>query len=109
MKENEMHSVHVDIWANLKAAQGWKPLAENAAQEFAEVRDDMDKLDEDARVLFQRYERVRADLDAVGVLAQMKLTPILEAAFGAWLRDRETPTRLAVAEIQEAPIPPEGT
>ena len=105
---NEMHSVRVDVWAQLKAAQDPRMLTDKASTEFAQVRADMNDVDRELRRLFERYETVRAELDAVGVLAQMKLTPILEAAFGAWLRSRDTPTRLAVTELSEAPIPPEA-
>jgi len=95
------------VWAELRAQTTEK--IPNAAGKFAVLRSDLTLTESKLRSLFQSYETVRAVLEEGGVVAQMKLSPILDAAYGAWLRDRDVPRRLELAEISEAPIPPEDT
>ena len=95
------------MWAELRAQTTEK--IPNAAAEFAKLRYEMNQSERYLKQHFARYEHVRAVLEQGGVVAQMKLSPLLDAAYGAWLRDRDVPRRLELAEISEAPIPPEET
>lgn len=101
----ELHSVHSDIWAQLRAETTEK--VPRAAEKFARTRADLNDLEGELRKTFGRYEEARQALEEGGVIAQMKLSPILDAAHGAWLRDRDVPRRLELSEVSEAPIPPE--
>lgn len=101
----ELHSVRSDVWAELKAQTVEK--VPRAAERFALIRAELDELERRLKAEFGRYESTRGVLEEGGVIAQMKLSPILDAAHGAWLRDRETPKRIELSEISEAPIPPE--
>lgn len=101
----ELHSVRSDIWANLRAqTEGKIP---RAAEKFAQVRADLNEQEAQLHRSFERYEEARRALEEGGVIAQMKLSPTLEAAHGAWLRTRDVPRRLELTELSEAPIPPD--
>lgn len=102
----ELHSVRSDVWAQLKAETTEK--IPRAAEKFAMVRAHLNGLEADLNKTFEKYEQVRGVLEEGGVVAQMKLSPILDAAHGAWLRSRDVPKRLELTELPEAPIPPEG-
>jgi len=93
------------VWAELRAQTTEK--IPNAASAFALSRSKLDTLEQTLAREFAHYEKTRAILEEGGVVAQFKLSPILDAAYGAWLRDRDVPRRLELAEISEAPIPPE--
>ena len=101
----ELHSVRSDVWAELRAQTTEK--IPRAAERFALIRAELDELERRLKVEFERYESTRATLEEGGVIAQMKLSPVLDAAHGAWLLGRETPKRIELSEISEAPIPPE--
>jgi len=94
-----------DVWEELKAQTTEK--ISKASEDFANLRKDMDRLDHYLKTQFTRYESIKATLEEGGIVAQMKFTPILDAAHGAWLRDRDVPRRLELSEVSEAPIPPE--
>jgi hypothetical protein len=94
-----------DVWVELRAQTTEK--IPNATRTFAELRIALNTADQHVRHLFESYEKTRAVLEEGGVLAQMKLSPMLDAAHGAWLRDRDVPKRIELSEISEAPIPPE--
>jgi hypothetical protein len=98
-------SRRADVWDELRRQT--TDRIPNAATELAAVRKQLDSILLQEKLLFQRYEDVKAILEDGGIVAQFKLPPILDAAHGAWLRDRETPRRLELSEIREAPIPPE--
>jgi hypothetical protein len=104
-RAESLHSVRSDVWAELRAQTTEK--IPNATAELAAVRKELTSVEWQIRLLFQRYEDVRGILEEGGVIAQMKLSPMLDAAHGAWLRDRDVPKRIELAEISEAPIPPE--
>lgn len=104
--DNDRHSVRSDIWAQLKADTTEK--VPRATQALAEVRQELDEAEYRLVRVFQRYEKTRGLLEEAGVLAQMKLSPVLEAAHGSWLRSRDVPKRIELSELPEAPLPPEG-
>ena len=105
MTDTHSGSRRADVWAELRAQTTEK--IPNAVERFAYLRDQMNKNEYHLKSLFERYESTRAILEEGGVVAQMKFSPVLDAAYGAWLRDRDVPRRLELAEISEAPIPPE--
>ena len=98
-------SRRADVWEELRA-QTMERIP-RAASQFAQVRADLNNAETHLKRLFERYEQYRVILEDGGVVAQMKLSPMLDAAHGAWLRDRDVPRRIELAEISEAPIPPE--
>lgn len=103
---NDRHSVRSDVWAELRAQTTER--IPRAAALFAQIRADLNETEHELKRLFDRYELQRGVLEEGGVIAQMKLSPVLDAAHGAWLRDRATPRRIELSEISEAPIPAEG-
>ena len=96
-----------DVWSELKRKNDPATKMADAAERFAILRADLNGAETELVTRFERYEQLRATLEDGGVMAQMKLSPILDAAHGAWLRDREQPRRLEISELTEAPIPPE--
>jgi len=98
-------SRRADVWEELRAQT--RDRIPNASVDFAKNRANLNRMEDELKSEFARYERNRAILEEGGVIAQMKLTPMLDAAYGAWLRDRDVPTRLEISELTEAPIPPE--
>jgi len=92
----DLYSVRADIWAQ-----------KDPTERLAAVNSMFDRTARDLTELFERYEGVRTDLELAGLVVQAKFIPILEAAYGAWLRDRDVPRRLPLTELSEAPLPPE--
>jgi hypothetical protein len=95
-----------DVWDELRRQTPAGRLPD-AAADFAVIRASLNELETRIKAQFGVYETTRGFLEEAGIVAQMKLSPILDAAYGAWLRDREVPRRLELSEISEAPIPPE--
>lgn len=99
-----MHSVRSDVWAELKRQTD----VESVAVDFATTRKDLNAAAGNLGRLFERYEKIRARLDGAGVIAQMKLSPMLEAAYREWIRaGSDEPLPRVFTEIPDPPIGPE--
>jgi hypothetical protein len=101
-----LYSVRVDVWEQLKAKQ--EDQVQGPHRRFAAVREALDAADKHLAALFTRYETCRAELEQVGVVAQMKLTAPLDAAYREWIRaGSDEPLPRVFTEIPDPPIGPE--
>lgn len=106
IRDNALHSVRVDVWEQLKATEGDKVMKPH--RDFATVREAFDQADRDMARMFQRYEECRTALETVGVVAQVKLSPMLDAAYREWIRaGSDEPLPRVFTEIPDPPIGPE--
>lgn len=104
--EKDQHSLRHDVWAQLKAQEADK--VGKPHREFADIREAFDAADEHLSRLFQRYESARTGLESVGTVAQMKLSPMLDAAYREWIRaGSEEPLPRVFTTIPDPPIGPE--
>lgn len=94
----ERHSVRASLHTKTSGA------LERAAELRAEFNDAGVLL----RELFTRYEKSMTDCEAQGIATTFQFDEPLAAAYGAWRAHRDTPKRIELAQVSEAPIPPEG-
>ena len=79
-----------------------------ATNRLARIRKRADKVEVDLEALFASMEESRAECEAEGLAAQLKLSPMLEAAHRAWLKRHSDDLLPRVfTEVPEAPVGPE--
>lgn len=100
----EQHSDHHDVWDSLKRQTDVAIIA----AEFADSRKGLTEASSQLRREFENYEKVRARMDAAGMVGQMKLDRVSEVAYREWIRgESEEPLPRVFTSIPDPPIGPE--
>jgi hypothetical protein len=105
-EQNRLHSTRVDVWKTLRGDDPATDRVEGAHRRFARLVKDFARAERNLGELFTRYERLQDELEEVGVVAEARLQPVIEAAYSSWRLHRDKPKRLELTQLSEPPIPP---
>lgn len=85
-----------------------KDKTTGATDRLARLRKALDGMEKDLAVLFSRMDENRQELAEQGLVAQHALSPMLEAAYRAYLRaESDSPLPRVFTEVPDPPIGPE--
>jgi len=72
-----------------------------------ELRKEIDKHERNTVRLFERIRMSQTETEQAGAPVTQRLSAVLSAAYGEWLRTQDAPKRIELTELSEAPLPPE--
>ena len=107
LDDNTEHSVRADLWHVIDPRVQLVNRTEGAHRRMAGIRGEMNDLNDWLNRVFTRYEQTQQELEAVGVVTELRLAPPLRAAYGAWKSEGPKEHRLELTTLAEAPIPDE--